>query len=69
MLTTDALYSEIKSFEKIIASEKDPFKAATLKAQVLNLKLLHNIRTNTVQVMKHFNIDQVKAKGRDAQEA
>ncbi len=65
MITTKALYSEIELIEQVIEAEKDPYKKASLKSQVLGLKLLHNIRTNTVQVMKHFKIEGVKSKARD----
>lgn len=68
MLTTKALYQEIETIEKVIDAEKDAYKKASLKAQVLVLKLLHNLRTNTVQFMKHFKIENVKPKARDDQE-
>jgi len=62
MISTVDLYKEIKIMEDAVKKEKDDFKKASLKAQILNLKLLHNIRTNTVKVMEHFQIEKVKPK-------
>ena len=61
MISTQDLFKEIKVIEEVVQKEKDDYKKASLKAQVLNLKLLHNIRTNTVLVMKKFGVDTVKA--------
>ncbi len=68
MITTKALYSEIEAIEKVIEAEKDVYKKASLKAQVLELKLLHNLRTNSMTIMKHFKIEGVKPKARDEEE-
>lgn len=56
------MYEEIEALEKVCAAEKDGYKQATLKAAVLNLKMLHSLRTNSVQIMKHFKIQTVKPK-------
>ena len=61
MISTQDLFKEIKVIEEVVQNEKDAYKKASLKAQILNLKLLHNIRTNTVLVMKKFGVDTVKA--------
>lgn len=65
MISTKDLYEEIKVIEEVIKAEKDDYKKASLKAQVLTLKLLHNLRTNTVQVMDHFKIAKVKPKDKE----
>ena len=65
MLRTDDLYEEIETIEAVIQSEKDAYRKALLKGIVLLLKLTHNTRTNTMQVMKHFKIDGVKPKAKD----
>jgi len=62
MLSTQHLYEEIEGLEKVAAAEKDEYKRASLKAQILNLKMLHSLRTNSVQIMKHFKIQTVKPK-------
>ena len=61
MISTQDLFKEIKVIEEVVQNEKDAYKKASLKAQVLNLKLLHNIRTNTVLVMQKFGVEKVKA--------
>jgi hypothetical protein len=61
MISTVDLFKEIKVMEEAVKAEKDVMKKATLKAAILNLKLLHNIRTNTVLVMDHFGIQKVKS--------
>lgn len=60
MISTQDLFKEIKIIEEVVQNEKDAYKRASLKAQVLNLKLLHNIRTNTVLVMQKFGVEKVK---------
>jgi len=65
MLSTQDLYKEIGTMEDVIKAEKDPYKKAMLKAQVLQLKLQHNQRTNTVRVMEHLKIEKVKPKKRE----
>jgi len=65
MISTPDLYKEIKTIEDVIKAEKDEFKKASLKAQVLNLKLLHNMRTNTVRIMDHFKVEKVRPKTRE----
>ncbi len=60
MIRTDDLYKEIEVLETTVKNETDNYKKAMLKSQVLTLKLLHNIRTNTVRVMEKFGIEKVK---------
>lgn len=58
MLTFKDLSIEIKKAEKECESTTDNTKLlkALVKLQTLQLKLLHSIRANTVQVMKHNGI-------------
>lgn len=65
MITTNDLNKEIKILEDVVRTEKDINKKATLKSQVLILKLLHNIRTNIVKVMEHYSIEKVKPLKKD----
>lgn len=65
MLSNKHLWEEIKEAENVIAQDKIDdvtFKKVQLKLDTLQLKLLHNLRTNTVAVMKHFKIEMIKPK-------
>lgn len=69
MLKASDLYEEIEKLELMTDPKEGATKASSnevqvgiLKALVLNLKLLHNIRMNFVQVMDHFNIEKVKSR-------
>lgn len=61
MITNKDLLSEIKEIDRIARELKtdDPVRAAELKAQAITVKLLHNLRTNMVIVMKHLGITLV----------
>ena len=67
MISTEDLYSEINKIEDLLKqdniTELESAKA-TIKLNVLQTKLLHNLRTNSVKIMKHFNIETVKPKQR-----
>ena len=63
MISNDHLHDDLKTIEDAIKKETNESAKATLIAQKLIVKLLHNIRTNSVIVMKHLGID-VKSKGR-----
>ncbi len=75
MISTQDLYKEIEKYDDLIGDGKikdpkkvvsdDDFKKAVIKLATLELKLLHNIRTNTVKVMEKFNIAKVKPKKTD----
>ena len=60
MISTVDLFKEIKIMEEVTKTEKDAYKKATLKAQILNLKLLHNLRTNSVLVMEKLGVEKVR---------
>ncbi len=54
---------------ELVAVEKDlqnAYERAMLRAAILNLKLLVNIRQNQVQIMVHQNVPTLKAKGQVA---
>lgn len=71
MISNKDLYDEIKKIDDTIeqdAISDIEFKKASLKAQTLNLKLLHNLRTNMVTVMKHNNIEFPKARESEDQQ-
>lgn len=62
MISTNDLYKEIGTIESNIKKEKDVYKASMLKIGVLLIKLLQNIRTNTVKVMDHYGVEKIKPK-------
>jgi len=71
MLTNKHLNEEIRTVEDDIESlrkEGDIYEASSLKAQVLNLKLLQNIRANVVRVMEHLKIPLVKSERKETPE-
>lgn len=65
MISTKDLYSEINILEEVVKTEKDELKKANLKASVLQIKLLHNIRTNMVLVMKKMGVEPVKPREKE----
>ncbi len=65
MLSNKHIYEELNKIDEVIGKEKDESKKASLKGISILIKLLHNIRTNTVTVMKHFNINLVESKKED----
>ena len=60
MIANRDLHSELDVIEKVIEDEKDEYKKAQLKALSLQIKLLSNLRTNMVTVMKHLQIPMKK---------
>jgi len=60
MIANRDLHSELEAIEKVMEGEKDEFKKCQLKAMTLQIKLLSNIRTNMVTIMKHMNISMKK---------
>ena len=63
MLSNKDLYEEIEKVDKIIEdpnADTATILKGILKVGSLNAKLMHNIRTNTVAVMKKFGIELVK---------
>lgn len=68
MLRTDDLYKEISILEEKIKENKVT-EADKLKAQILNLKLLHNLRSNSVLLMRKMGIEMIKAKTEKDEEA
>jgi len=65
MLSTGDLYKEIGLMEDVLKKEKlsdTELLKAILKSLVLSLKLVHNIRTNSVLVMEKMGVEKVKTK-------
>lgn len=62
MLSNEDLYDELEGIEATREGLKDPYQKAMLKCSVLSVKLLHNIRSNMVTIMKHLNIELIKPK-------
>ena len=60
MISNKDLYKEIKLMDDFVAAEKDVYKKTLIKGVTLVIKLLHNLRTNTVAVMKHQGIELIK---------
>ena len=55
MLSNTNLYEEIEIAEKVMKDSKDMVELtkALIKIGTLQLKLLHNLRVNSVRAMKH----------------
>lgn len=60
MVTNKDIYEELEGVEKIRVGLKDEFQKALIKLEELQVKLLHNIRTNIVTVMKAQGIKLVE---------
>ena len=71
MISTNDLYKEITFIEdKIKAGEitELEYYQMNLKVRTLCLKLLHNQRTNLVQIMKKIGADTIESKERKNEE-
>jgi len=68
MITNDDIFSEIEAMETVRAGLKSDYEKSMLKGEILMIRLLHNIRTNMVAVMKHQGIELVKAKQQKTQD-
>ena len=60
MLTNKDIYEELEAAEKIRTGLKDESTKTLIKLAVLQTKILHNIRTNIVTVMKHMGVKLVE---------
>ena len=67
MISNKDLHEELSVIEEVIENTKDPYLKAQLKAQSLQIKLLYNIRTNMVTVMKHLNVPMKSNEARKEQ--
>jgi len=58
------LMEELKDIEEQVkvAKETDKTEALTLKALSLLIKLMQNIRTNMVAIMRHYQVPMVDAR-------
>lgn len=65
MLTNQALYEEITAAEKVREDTTDDVAKALIKMAVLQVKLLHDIRSNQVAIMEHTSVPLKKGVKRD----
>ena len=68
MISTEDLYKELTKYDELTKDDVDvsdvAYKKAMIKLSILNAKLMGNIRTNIVNIMKHFNINLMSSKNR-----
>lgn len=62
MLANADIFEELEAVEKVRDGLKSEYEKAQLKCAVLTVKLLHNIRSNMVAVMKAQGIELIKPK-------
>jgi len=62
MIKNNDLHEEIALLEEAQKKETDAYKKAMLKASILQIKLLHNQRTNLVSIMEKLGAEKVKPK-------
>jgi hypothetical protein len=69
MISNVDLHKEIKHYEALTKDEvkisDEQYKKAMIKLAALNLKLLHNIRTNMTRVMEKLGVEKVQPKARE----
>lgn len=65
MLTNQALYEEITAAEKVREDTTDEVAKALIKMAVLQVKLLHDIRSNQVAIMEHTDVPLKKGIKKD----
>lgn len=71
MIRTKDLYDEIETLEKTVetlSKSGSVSEASIIKALVLQIKLLHNMRTNMVLGLKKLGVDLVKPKDKTDEE-
>lgn len=56
MISNKDLNEELQILGEVIEKLDNPYEKAQLKASELQIKLLYNLRTNMVTVMKHLNV-------------
>lgn len=68
MISTDDLYKELTKYDELTKDDvkvtDEDYKKAMIKLSILNAKLLGNIRTNIVRVMKHFKVPLIEPRKR-----
>lgn len=64
MISTTDLYKEIGIIEDALKGEVNPMDAVKMQLKIgtLTLKLLHNQRTNMVQIMKKIGASTIEPK-------
>ena len=68
MLTNKDIFEELEIMEKVRDGLKSDYEKSMLKGTILTIKLLHNMRTNVVAVMKKFGVELVKPAEQKAEE-
>ena len=71
MISTNDLYKEITVIEERIKAgniTEDEYRQMQLKIGTLSLKLLHNQRTNMVQIMKKIGAQTIESKEKKDEE-
>ena len=64
MIANDDLHKELAVIDEAIKNEKEPIVKHLLKIGSIIIKLLHNIRSNQVTVMKSSGVKLVEPKGK-----
>jgi len=67
MISNRDLHEELDKIEKAIENAESDYDKAMLKAQSLQVKLLYNIRTNMVTVMRSLNIQMKSNEKKEAE--
>ena len=62
MIKSEHLHKDIETLVNIEKNLQSPYEQAMLRASILNLKLLVNIRQNQVQIMNAQGVPTLKAK-------
>jgi len=60
MLSNRDLYDEIENIDNTDLTNDVEYRKSVLKTGTLALKLLHNIRANSVALMKHAGVELFK---------
>ena len=68
MLSNKHIYEELQKIDEVIAKVKDDEAKALLKSNTIIIKLLHNIRTNLVSMMKKYDIPLIEG-GKQTEDA
>ena len=57
MIANKDIHLEIETMEKVRDSLKDDYQKAILKAAIIQVRLLHNVRTNQIIDMKARGVE------------
>jgi len=68
MISNKDLHEELNAIGEVIKALESPYEKTMLKATELQIKLLYNLRTNMVTVMKHLNVPMKSNEARKEEE-